>query len=56
MDSILVEIQITFLSVSSNFASEAQELTSLKMRKISLLILSIILLVAEKKSEIFCHV
>lgn len=31
MDRILVETQITFLSVSINFASEAQELTSLKM-------------------------
>lgn len=31
MDSILVETQITFLSVSSNFASEAQTLTSPKM-------------------------
>lgn len=31
MDSILVETQITFLLVSSNFASEAQELNSLKM-------------------------
>lgn len=31
MASILVETQITFLLVSSNFASEAQELNSLKM-------------------------
>lgn len=30
-NSILVETQITFLFASSNFASEAQELTSLKM-------------------------
>lgn len=31
VDNILVAAQITFLSVSSNFASEAQKLTSAKM-------------------------